>query len=64
VSVHPRYFRPTEVDLLLGNPAKAKRELGWAPKRNIDDIIAEMIVNDMAMMKNGRVERRESQAGL
>jgi GDPmannose 4,6-dehydratase len=64
VAVHPRYFRPTEVDLLLGNPAKAKRELGWAPTRNIDDIIAEMIANDMKMMKNGRVERRESQVGL
>lgn len=64
VEVHPRYFRPTEVDLLLGNPAKAKRELGWAPTRNIDDIIAEMITNDMAMMKGGKIERRENKVGL
>lgn len=47
VTVHPRYFRPTEVDLLLGNPAKAKRELGWAAQRDIDAIIAEMMENDM-----------------
>jgi GDP-D-mannose dehydratase len=42
---------------LLGNPAKAHKALGWTPKRDIDDIIAEMIANDMAMMKNGKVAR-------
>lgn len=47
VTVSPKYFRPTEVDLLLGSPAKAEKILGWAPKRTIDDIINEMIAHDM-----------------
>ena len=47
VTVNPRYFRPTEVDLLLGNPAKARSVLGWKPTRDIDAIIDEMMTHDM-----------------
>ena len=42
VCVDPRYFRPTEVDLLLGDPTKAKNELGWKPKTTFDQLVEEM----------------------
>jgi len=47
VLIDPRYFRPTEVETLLGNPAKAKRELGWEAKITFEDMIAEMIDHDL-----------------
>ena len=43
VKIHPRYFRPAEVDFLKGDASKAKKELGWEPKYNLDDLILEMI---------------------
>jgi GDPmannose 4,6-dehydratase len=46
VAVDPRYFRPTEVETLLGDPSKAKRELGWEPKTSFDDLVKEMIDAD------------------
>ena len=42
IRVDPKYFRPTEVETLLGNPAKAKRELGWEPTITFDDLVQEM----------------------
>ena len=42
VAVDPRYFRPTEVETLLGNPAKAKARLGWSPKVGFKKLVAEM----------------------
>jgi GDPmannose 4,6-dehydratase len=47
VSVDPRYFRPAEVETLLGNPAKAKRELGWVPRTSFDELVREMIESDL-----------------
>jgi GDPmannose 4,6-dehydratase len=47
VSVDPRYFRPTEVDTLLGDPAKAKQKLGWVPKVSFDQLIAEMVAEEI-----------------
>lgn len=47
VAVDPRYFRPTEVDTLLGDPAKAKAKLGWAPKTNLQQLVAEMVREDL-----------------
>jgi len=46
VKVDPRYYRPTEVDLLLGNPAKAKKELGWEPKTKFEDLVKLMVKAD------------------
>lgn len=43
VSVDPRYFRPTEVETLLGDPAKAKEILGWTPKISFEELVAEMV---------------------
>jgi GDPmannose 4,6-dehydratase len=47
VSVDPRYFRPTEVETLLGDPSKAKAKLGWSPKTTFDELVAEMVREDL-----------------
>jgi GDPmannose 4,6-dehydratase len=47
VAIDPRYFRPTEVDLLLGDPSKAKRVLGWEHKTRFDELVTEMVERDM-----------------
>jgi GDPmannose 4,6-dehydratase len=47
VVIDPKFFRPAEVDLLLGNPAKAKRVLGWQAKTGIGELIAMMVDADM-----------------
>ena len=58
VAVDPRYFRPTEVDLLLGDPAKAKKVLGWEHKTSFEDLVAEMVRADL---KNVLMERDRKQ---
>ncbi|MEW6292623.1 MAG: GDP-mannose 4,6-dehydratase [Pseudomonadota bacterium] len=47
VAVDPRYFRPTEVETLLGDPTKAKEKLGWTPKTTFDELVAEMVREDL-----------------
>ena len=47
VAVDPRYFRPTEVETLLGDPSKAKRELGWTPRTSFDQLVKEMVEADL-----------------
>ena len=47
VQVDPRYFRPTEVETLLGDPSKAKQKLGWTPKITFDELVAEMVREDL-----------------
>jgi len=47
VAVDPRYFRPTEVETLLGDPFKAKEKLGWTPKITFDELVAEMVREDL-----------------
>ena len=51
VAVDPRYFRPTEVETLLGDPAKAKEKLGWEPKITVKEMIQEMMENDLNIAK-------------
>ncbi len=51
IEVDPRYFRPTEVDLLIGDPTKAKTKLGWEPEYDLDGLIKEMVMSDMELMK-------------
>jgi GDPmannose 4,6-dehydratase len=46
VKVDPRYYRPTEVETLLGDPSKAKRKLGWAPKITLPELVKEMMAAD------------------
>ncbi len=51
VEVDPRYFRPTEVDLLLGDPSKAKKELGWEPQYSLAELVKEMVAADVSDAK-------------
>lgn len=51
VQVDPKYFRPTEVDLLLGDPSKAKTQLGWQPKYDLSALVREMVISDLHLMK-------------
>jgi GDP-mannose 4,6-dehydratase len=49
--IDPKFFRPAEVDVLLGNPAKAKAKLGWSPKTNLDQLITMMMDADLRRLK-------------
>ncbi|NUM30901.1 MAG: GDP-mannose 4,6-dehydratase [Bacteroidetes bacterium] len=51
VFVDPRYFRPTEVDLLIGDPSKAKNKLGWEPKYDLKSLVNDMMKSDLKFMK-------------
>ncbi len=51
VAVDPRYFRPTEVETLLGDPTKAKEKLGWKPKISLEEMITEMMEHDVNLAK-------------
>ena len=51
IKVDPRYYRPTEVDLLLGDPSRAKSELGWEPKYSLEEMVSEMVQEDLVIAK-------------
>jgi len=51
VEVDPRYFRPTEVDLLLGDPGKARQKLGWRHKTSFADLVRDMVDSDLALVR-------------
>lgn len=51
VAIDPRYFRPTEVDLLIGDPSKAKNQLGWEPEYDLNGLIKDMIHADIKVMQ-------------
>ena len=51
VRVDPKYYRPTEVDLLIGDPTKSKTQLGWKPKYNLEALVKDMIKSDIALAK-------------
>jgi len=51
VQVDEKYFRPTEVDLLLGDPTKAKTQLGWEPKYDLQALVEDMVKSDLHLMK-------------
>jgi GDPmannose 4,6-dehydratase len=59
VRVDPRYFRPTEVDTLLGDPTKARTLLGWKPELSFDDLVSEMVTRDVEIAKRDAVVARE-----
>jgi GDPmannose 4,6-dehydratase len=58
VEVDPRYFRPTEVDLLLGDPAKAKEKLGWTPTTSFAEMVTEMVKSDLVTVAEEARTRR------
>ena len=51
VKVDPRYFRPAEVETLLGDPSKAKEKLGWVPQITVEEMCSEMVANDLSKAK-------------
>ena len=56
VKIDPQYFRPTEVDLLLGDPTKAKNKLGWESQTSFQQLVEEMVDHDIAMIKGDVVD--------
>ena len=58
VAVDPRYFRPTEVDTLLGNPAKAHAKLGWRPKTTFEELVREMAEEDYQLAQRDDMVKR------
>jgi len=59
VEVDPRYFRPTEVETLLGDPSKAKEKLGWEAKIPLHDMVSEMVREDLKIAERDELCRRE-----
>ena len=57
VAIDPRYFRPTEVETLLGDPAKAKARLGWTPKVGFQEMVAEMVREDLKLAERDELCR-------
>ena len=51
IAVDPQYFRPTEVDLLIGDPTKSKTKLGWVPQYDLAGLVNEMMAADVARVK-------------
>jgi GDPmannose 4,6-dehydratase len=51
VSIDPHYFRPTEVDLLIGDASKAKNKLGWTPEYSLEELIKEMMEHDVNIIQ-------------
>lgn len=54
VKVDPKYFRPTEVDLLVGDASKAKKDLGWEPTFTVDELVKDMVQADLALFKKDK----------
>jgi len=59
VKVDERYFRPTEVETLLGDPTKAKEQLGWEPKITLEEMVAEMVREDYSIAQRDALCRKE-----
>ena len=58
VKVDPRYFRPAEVDSLLGDPTKAKEKLGWVPEITVEEMCAEMVEEDLSQAQQHALLRQ------
>jgi GDPmannose 4,6-dehydratase len=57
VEVDPRYFRPTEVDLLIGDPGKAHQKLGWRAETSARELAREMVAADMLLMRDAPIAK-------
>ena len=64
VSIDPRYFRPTEVETLLGDPSKAKEKLGWVAKISFNDLVSEMVREDLKLAERDLLCQKEGYAVL
>jgi GDPmannose 4,6-dehydratase len=54
IEIDPAYFRPTEVDILLGDPTKAREKLGWRHKTTFSELVSEMVASDLALIESRR----------
>ena len=54
LAIDPKYFRPTEVDLLIGDPKKAKSKLGWEPEIQLPELVHDMMTSDLKLMQKDR----------
>ena len=61
VEIDPKYYRPAEVDILLGDASKARRELGWEPTVGLEELVRLMVDHDLALAKMERVSREQSE---
>jgi GDPmannose 4,6-dehydratase len=64
VRIDPAYLRPTEVDLLVGNPAKARERLGWRPTVALPQLVAEMVAHDLAVLRGAAPAQSEVEAAI
>jgi GDPmannose 4,6-dehydratase len=62
VQVDPRYFRPTEVETLLGDPTKAKEKLGWTPKTSFQELVSEMVREDLKSAERDELVKKHGYA--
>ena len=60
IKIDPRYFRPTEVETLLGDASKAKDKLNWLPKITFEQLVKEMIDEDLKLAKNEKLINHQS----
>ena len=58
IEIDPTYFRPTEVDLLIGDPSKARNLLGWSPKTNLEEMIEIMIESDLKKTREAFIKNK------
>jgi GDPmannose 4,6-dehydratase len=59
VQIDPRYYRPTEVDLLIGDPSKARKKLGWEPRHTLLELVKEMVQADLKLFRKDILLKRE-----
>ena len=59
IRIDPRYYRPAEVETLLGDPSKAKEKLGWTPKTTLEELVAEMVATDVEEAKKEAYLKRK-----
>ena len=64
VAVDPRYFRPTEVETLLGDASKARTKLGWTPKISFDELVAEMVREDLKSAERDELVKKHGYASF
>jgi GDPmannose 4,6-dehydratase len=60
IEIDPNYFRPSEVDILLGDASKARNNLGWSPVHTVETLAADMMTNDIQLMKDENLPRNKS----
>ena len=64
VAVDPRYFRPTEVETLLGDASKARERLGWTPKISFQELVSEMVQEDFKTAQRDELMKRHGYTAL